>query len=126
MLARYKTMFVRSSQCWPVTRQYLSGVVNVGPLQDNICQEWSMLARYKTMLSGVVNVGPLQDNVSGVRSGQCWLVTRQCLSGVVNVGPLQEQCLSGVVNVGPLQDNACQEWSMLVRYKTMFVRSDQC
>jgi hypothetical protein len=62
MLARYKTMFVRSSQCWPVTRQCLSGVVNVGPLQDNICQEWSMLTRYKTM-SGVVNDDPLQDNV---------------------------------------------------------------
>ena len=80
MLARYKTMFVRSGQCWPVTRQCLSGVVNVGPLQDNICQEWSMLTRYKTMF---------------VRSGQCWPVTRQCLSGVVNVGPLQ--------------DNVCQE-----------------
>jgi hypothetical protein len=36
MLARYKTM--------------LSGVVNVGPLQDKACQEWSMLARYKTRL----------------------------------------------------------------------------
>ena len=56
MLTRYKTMFVRSGQCWPVTRQYLSGVVNVGPLQDNVCQEWSMLTRYKTMF---------------VRSGQC-------------------------------------------------------
>ena len=80
MLARYKTMFVRSGQCWSVTRQCLSGVVNVGPLQDNICQEWSMLTRYKTMF---------------VRSGQCWPITRQCLSGVVNVGPLQ--------------DNVCQE-----------------
>ena len=80
MLARYKTMFVRSGQCWPVTRQCLSGVVNVDPLQYNVCQEWSMLARYKTMF---------------VRSGQCWPVTRQCLSGVVNVGPLQ--------------DNVCQE-----------------
>ena len=80
MLTRYKTIFVRSGQCWPVTRQCLSGVVNVGPLQDNVCQEWSMLARYKTMF---------------VRSGQCWPVTRQCLSGVVNVGPLQ--------------DNVCQE-----------------
>ena len=49
MLARYKTMLVRSGQCWPVTRQCLSGVVNVDPLQDNVCQEWSMLARYKTM-----------------------------------------------------------------------------
>ena len=56
MLARYKTMLVRSGQCWPVTRQCLSGVVNVGPLQDNVCQEWSMLTRYKTMF---------------VRSGQC-------------------------------------------------------
>ena len=72
MLTRYKTMFVRGGQCWPVTRQCLSGVVNVGPLQDNVCQEWSMLARYKTMF---------------VRSGQCWPVTRQCLSGVVNVDP---------------------------------------
>ena len=80
MLARYKTMFVRSGQCWPITRQCLSGVVNVGPLQDNVCQKRSMLARYKTMF---------------VRSGQCWPVTRQCLSGVVNVGPLQ--------------DNICQE-----------------
>jgi hypothetical protein len=83
MLARYKTM--------------LSGVVNVGPLQDKVCQEWSMLARYKTRL---------------VRSGQCWPVTRQCLSGVVNVDPLQ--------------DNVCQEWSMLARYKTMLLRSGQC
>ena len=56
MLARYKTMFVRSGQCWPVTRQCLSGAVNVGPLQDNVCQERSMLTRYKTMF---------------VRSGQC-------------------------------------------------------
>ena len=80
MLTRYKTRLVRSGQCWPVTRQCLSGVVNVGPLQDNICQEWSMLTRYKTMF---------------VRSGQCWPITRQCLSGVVNVGPLQ--------------DNVCQE-----------------
>ena len=68
MLTRYKTMFVRSGQCWPVTRQGLSGVVNVGPLQDNVCQD---------------NVGPLQDNVCQkrsmlaryktmfVRSGQC-------------------------------------------------------
>ena len=76
MLTRYKTMFVRSGQCWPVTRQCLSGVVNVGPLQDNVCQEWSMLARYKTMF---------------VRSGQCWPVTRQCLSGVVIVDPLQDK-----------------------------------
>ena len=83
MLALYKTMFVRSGQCWPITRQGLSGVVNVGPLQDNVCQERS-----------------------------CWLVTRQCLSGAVNVDPLQ--------------DNVCQEWSMLTRYKTMFVRSGQC
>ena len=100
MLARYKTMFVRSDQCWPITRQCLSGVVIVGSLQDKACQEWSMLARYpcyKTMF---------------VRSGQCWPVTRQCLSGVVNVDPLQ--------------DNVCQEWSMLTHYKTMFVRSGQC
>ena len=34
--------------------------------------------------------------------------------------------MSGVVNVDPLQDNVCQEWSMLTRYKTMFVRSGQC
>ena len=61
MLTRYKTMFVRSGQCWPVTRQCLSGVVSVGPLQDNV-----------------------------VRSGQCWPITRQGLSGVVNVGPLQD------------------------------------
>ena len=74
MLTRYKTMFVRSGQCWPVTRQCLSRVVNVGPLQDNVCQERSMLARYKTMF---------------VRSGQCWPVSRQYLSGVVNVGPLK-------------------------------------
>ena len=80
MLARYKTMFVRSGQCWPVTRQYLSGVVNVDPLQDNVCQEWSMLAHYKTML---------------VRSGQCWPVTRQYMSGVVNVGPLQDNVCQG-------------------------------
>jgi hypothetical protein len=72
-------------------------VINVGPLQDKACQEWSLLAGYKTRL---------------VRSGLCWPVTRQCLSGVVNVGPLQ--------------DNVCQEWSMLARYKTMFVRSGQC
>ena len=76
-----------------------------------------MLARYKTML--VRNFDPLEDNVC-----QCWPVTRQCLSGVVNV--VTRQCLSGVVNVGPLQDNACQEWSMLARYKTMLVRSGQC
>ena len=56
MLTRYKTMFVRSGQCWLVTRQCFSGVVNFDPLEDNVCQEWSMLARYKTML---------------VRSGQC-------------------------------------------------------
>ena len=83
MLTRYKTMFVRSGQCWPVTRQGLSGVVSVGPLQDNVCQEWSMLARYKTMFVRSGQCWPLQDNVCQersmltryktmfVRSGQC-------------------------------------------------------
>jgi hypothetical protein len=67
MLVRYKTMFVRSGQCWPITRQCLSGVVNVGltrqclseavnvgSLQDNVCQEWSMLARYKNAFKVIV------------------------------------------------------------------------
>ena len=63
MLARYKTMFVKSGQCWPITRQCLSGAVNVGSLQDNVCQEWSMLARFKTIFVRSVNVGPLKDNV---------------------------------------------------------------
>ena len=39
MLTRYKTMFVRSGQCLPITRQCLSVVINVDPLRDNICQE---------------------------------------------------------------------------------------
>ena len=63
MLARYKTRLVRSGQCLPVTRQCLSGVVNVGPLQDNVCQKRSMLSVTRQCLSGAVNVDPLQDNV---------------------------------------------------------------